>query len=40
VGDCWLVANADGSLDWPRRTAASYGDGVAEVIDLLLNGVL
>jgi hypothetical protein len=40
VGDCWLVANADGDLDGARRTAASYGDGVAEVIDLLLNLVL
>ena len=40
VGECWLVANADPALDWPHRTSASYGDGVAEVIDLLLTRVL
>lgn len=40
VGLCWLVANADGSLDWPRRTKTAYGDGVGEVIALLLHGVL
>jgi hydroxymethylpyrimidine pyrophosphatase-like HAD family hydrolase len=39
VGRCWLVANADGSLDW-LRTKSSYGDGVAEVIGLLLHHVL
>ena len=36
VGECWLVANADPGLDWPRRTDAPYGDGVAEVVDHLL----
>jgi len=36
VGSLWLVANADGGLHWPNRTAGSYGDGVAEVIDRLL----
>lgn len=38
VGQCWLVANSDESLDWPQRTAGAYGDGVAEVIDRLLAG--
>ncbi|MDQ4096696.1 MAG: hypothetical protein M3144_02345, partial [Actinomycetota bacterium] len=38
VGCFWLVANADGNLDWPHRTEASYGDGVAEVIEGLLAG--
>lgn len=37
VGQCWLVANADPSLDWPQRTKASYGDGVAELIDELIS---
>lgn len=37
VTRCWLVANAEPSLDWPLRTAGQYGDGVAEVIDLLLD---
>jgi hydroxymethylpyrimidine pyrophosphatase-like HAD family hydrolase len=36
VGSCWLVANADGDLDWPHRTGGAYGDGVADVIDGLL----
>ena len=36
VGECWLVANADPDLDWPLRTTASYGAGVAEVISRLL----
>ena len=40
VGRLWLVANADENLDWPRRTKSSYGDGVGELIDLLLHGVL
>jgi HAD superfamily hydrolase (TIGR01484 family) len=35
VGACWLVANADPSVPG-LRTSASYGDGVAEVIDSLL----
>jgi hypothetical protein len=39
VGCCWLVANADGSLEWPHRTEAPYGDGVAEVVDGLLTPV-
>ncbi|MDP9070324.1 MAG: hypothetical protein M3N68_03375 [Actinomycetota bacterium] len=37
VGQCWLVANADPELDWPLRTAAPYGEGVAEVVDRLLS---
>jgi len=36
VGQCWLVANADPGLDWPLRTTAAYGDGVAEVVERLL----
>jgi hydroxymethylpyrimidine pyrophosphatase-like HAD family hydrolase len=36
VGQCWLVANADPALHWPRRTVAPYGDGVAELVDRLL----
>jgi hydroxymethylpyrimidine pyrophosphatase-like HAD family hydrolase len=36
VGECWLVANAEASLDWPLRTVAPYGAGVAEVINRLL----
>ena len=36
VGECWLVANADPDLEWPHRTTASYGGGVAEVITRLL----
>jgi phosphoglycolate phosphatase len=36
VGTCWLVANADPDLDWPTRTDAPYGNGVAEVIEALL----
>ncbi len=36
VGECWLVANADMSLEWPLRTAGAYGEGVAEVVDRLL----
>lgn len=33
VGECWLVANADPHLDWPLRTRASHGDGLAEVLE-------
>jgi phosphoglycolate phosphatase len=36
VGCFWLVANADGNLDWPHRTEGAYGDGVAEVVERLL----
>jgi hydroxymethylpyrimidine pyrophosphatase-like HAD family hydrolase len=36
VGRCGLVANADANLDWPLRTTARHGEGVAEVIDQLL----
>ena len=36
VAECWLVANADVGLEWPRRTTRSYGSGVAELIDRLL----
>ena len=36
VGECWLVANAEDDLEWPLRTAAPYGAGVAEVITRLL----
>jgi hydroxymethylpyrimidine pyrophosphatase-like HAD family hydrolase len=36
VVTCWLVANADPDLDWPTRTDAPYGNGVAEVIEGLL----
>ena len=36
VGQCWLVANADPALDWPLRTTAAYGEGVAEVVERLL----
>src|SRR5437588_4242345 len=36
VAACWLVANAEPDLDWPLRTAAPYGAGVAEVISRLL----
>jgi hydroxymethylpyrimidine pyrophosphatase-like HAD family hydrolase len=38
VGRCWLVANADPELDWPHRTAGCHGDGVAEVLEVLLGG--
>jgi len=37
-GACWLVGNADARLAWPLRTAGHYGDGVAEVVDRLLDG--
>ena len=37
VGQCWLVANADPALESPLRTEASYGDGVAEVINRILD---
>ena len=37
VSRCWLVANADSALDWQLRTSGSYGDGVAQVINLLLD---
>jgi hydroxymethylpyrimidine pyrophosphatase-like HAD family hydrolase len=33
VGACWLVANAEPALEWPHRTDAPYGDGVAEVLE-------
>ena len=36
VGECWLVANAEPDLEWPLRTSASYGAGVAEVLSRLL----
>ena len=36
VGECWLVANAEDDLEWPLRTTAPYGAGVAEVISRLL----
>jgi len=36
VAECWLVANAEVDLEWPHRTDASYGAGVAEVINRLL----
>ena len=36
VSRCWLVANADPTLEWPLRTGGRFGDGVAEVIELLL----
>jgi len=36
VAECWLVANADPGLQWPRRTSSAYGAGVAELIDRLL----
>jgi phosphoglycolate phosphatase len=38
VGVCWLVANAEPDLEWPRRTAEPYGAGVAELIERLLAG--
>ena len=36
VGECWLVANAEANLEWPLRTTAPYGAGVAEVLNRLL----
>jgi HAD superfamily hydrolase (TIGR01484 family) len=36
VGECWLVANATPDLEWPLRTSAPYGAGVAEVLNRLL----
>jgi len=36
VAECWLVANATPDLEWPLRTSAPYGGGVAEVINRLL----
>jgi hydroxymethylpyrimidine pyrophosphatase-like HAD family hydrolase len=36
VRECWLVANAEADLEWPLRTGAPYGSGVAEVISRLL----
>jgi hydroxymethylpyrimidine pyrophosphatase-like HAD family hydrolase len=36
VGECWLVANAEADLEWPLRTAAPFGAGVAEVVNRLL----
>lgn len=38
VGRLWLVANADATLVGIGRTQGSYGDGVAEVIRLVLQG--
>jgi hydroxymethylpyrimidine pyrophosphatase-like HAD family hydrolase len=38
VAACWLVANAEAGLEWPHRTDAPYGAGVAELIDRLLAG--
>ena len=38
VGQCWLVANAEVTRPWPQRTTGAYGAGVAELIDLLLQG--
>ena len=39
VAECWLVGNADPALDSPHRTRGHYGDGVADVVDRLLDGV-
>jgi hydroxymethylpyrimidine pyrophosphatase-like HAD family hydrolase len=36
VGDLWLVANAEPELEWPQRTEAPFGAGVAEVLNRLL----
>jgi hydroxymethylpyrimidine pyrophosphatase-like HAD family hydrolase len=36
VGELWLVANAEVASDWPNRTSAAFGAGVAELIDRLL----
>jgi hypothetical protein len=36
VDQCWLVANAAADLEWPLRTTAPYGAGVAEVVTHLL----
>jgi len=36
VGQCWMVANAEPELDG-NRTEGSYGAGVAEVIERLLD---
>jgi HAD superfamily hydrolase (TIGR01484 family) len=36
VGECWLVANATPDLEWPLRTSAPYGAGVAEVLNRFL----
>lgn len=36
VGEMWLVANAEPDLEWERRTAGSFGAGVAEVLNRLL----
>ena len=38
VAQCWLVANATIAPDWPHRTTGAYGAGVAELIDVLLQG--
>ena len=37
VARCWLVANADPGLEWPLRTPGRHGEGVADVIDQLLD---
>ena len=36
VAQCWLVANAEVSREWPHRTSGAFGAGVAELIELLL----
>jgi len=36
VGQCWLVANAEVEPEWPLRTTAPFGAGVAEVLTRLL----
>ena len=36
VGECWLVGNAEADLEWPLRTTAPFGAGVAEVLNRLL----
>ncbi|MFN2505730.1 MAG: HAD family hydrolase [Acidimicrobiales bacterium] len=38
VGRFWLVANADPQLQWPDRTPGSHGEGVADVLELILQG--
>ena len=39
VGELWLVDNADPDLEWPHRTTGAYGEGVAEVLNRLLERV-
>jgi hydroxymethylpyrimidine pyrophosphatase-like HAD family hydrolase len=38
VAQCWLVANAAVAREWPHRTTGAFGAGVAELIDVLLQG--